>query len=48
MLHGGPGFYGYMNSLGKRFLLQHQEATYFPQRGTLANPKPLDDLSLEA
>ena len=47
MLHGGPGFYGYMNSLGKR-LPQHQEATYFPQRGTLANPKPLDDLSLEA
>ena len=47
MLHGGPGFYGYMNSLGQR-LPQHHEATYFPQRGTLANPKPLDNLSLEA
>ena len=45
--YGGPGFYGYMSSLGQR-LPKHHEATYFPQRGSLANPKPVDNLSLEA
>ena len=47
MLHGGPGFYGYMSSLGQR-LPKHHDVTYFAQRGSLANPKPLDDLTLEA
>ena len=47
MLHGGPGFYGYMSSLGQR-LPKHHDVTYFAQRGSLANPKPLDELTLEA
>ena len=47
MLHGGPGFYGYMSSLGQR-LPKHHNVTCFAQRGSLANPKPLDSLTLEA
>jgi len=47
MLHGGPGFYGYMHTLGE-LLPTHHQVTCFAQRGSLANPKPYDQLTLEA
>ena len=47
MLHGGPGFYGYMHTLGDQ-LPKHHQVTYFAQRGSLANPKPYTELTLDA
>ncbi|MGC6416560.1 MAG: alpha/beta fold hydrolase [Bradymonadia bacterium] len=47
LLHGGPGLHGYMHTLGD-FLPREYAVHCYAQRGSVANPKTLDGLGLNA